>query len=424
MNNANLSPFRQIVMALWACGVLAVLSCVHPAHGASTLPSKGIVAYRQGDFATAQRLLLPAATNGDAQAELLLGNIASQREGTVQDMSEEARWYRMAADKGLATAQAKLAACYVTGSGVPQSDVEAVKWYLLAAAQGELQAAASLGYYYQLGNDIPHDYTKAAHWYRVAAEHGDMLSQDILGDFYTSGIGVPQSAQDATAWYRRAGEQGDPNGQYQLAVAYYEGLGVKRDLVTAYFWVTLALKKLSEKGEKDAAIRLIAAIAEDMTRDRIDEATRRATAWHPVAGTAQDYLSPDGTLRAVVLVSEPNGESQINILERKDILLTHSYASTDGQHGFVVQHAEWTVNSRFFVFSLSSSGGHQPWRFTVFVYSRRTNTLAALEKYSGPITEPDFHLIAPDTIEVMLKQKNADPKRVQVKLGKLFTSKP
>ena len=424
MNNASPLPFWRMILTLLACCVVAGLSGAQPAHGASTSPSDGAVAYRQGDFATAYRLLLPIASNGDAQAELLLGNIVSQREGTEQDISEAAKWYRMAADRGLAAAQAKLAACYATGSGGPQSDAETVKWYLLAAAQGDMQAAASLGYYYQLGNDIPHDYAKAAHWYRVAAEHGDALSQNILGDFYTSGIGVPQSARDAAVWYRRAAEQGDPEGQYQLATAYYEGLGVERDPSAAYFWDTLALNNLSEKGEKEAAIRLAGALANDMTKAEIDEATSRAASWHPAAGTVRNYMAPDDTLRAEVVTAKMGGENRVNIRDGKSILLARSYASSDGQHGFTVQHAEWTVDSRFFVFSVSSSGGHQPWHFPVFVYSRRTNALAALEKYAGSIAEPGFHFIAADTIEVMLKQENADPERIQVNLEKLFSAKP
>jgi len=139
---------------------------------------------------------------------------------------------------------------------------------------------------------------------------------------------------------------------------------------------------------------------------------------------AHEYASPDNSLHAIEQSSGPGTEGRIDIRDKDTILLSRSYVSSDRQHGFVLQHAEWTADSRFFVFSLSSSGGHQPWRFPVFVYSRRTNTLAALEKYAGPIAEPDFHLVAPDIIEVMRKENGAPPRQIRLKLGKLFSAKP
>ncbi len=413
------SPLRQKVVRLLASCVVAVLAGANPARSAPTATEAGIAAYRRGDFPVAQGLLLPAATRGDAQAELLMGNMAALRADSEPAAREEVRWYRLAADQGLATAQARLAACYATGSGVAQSDAEALKWYLLAAAQGDVQAAASLAYLYQFGSDVPQDYQEAAHWYRVAGEYGDALSQNMLGDFYASGVGVGRSATDSTAWYRLAADQGDPTGQYHLAVAYEEGLGVERDPVTAYAWVSLALENLVERDQKDAAIRLIGAISAHMSKDQVAAATRRASAWRPAAGTARDYWAPDGTLRAQVVVAGPGGESHVTIRERDGVLVAASYASSDGRHGFVVRHADWTADSRFFVFSLASSGGHQPWHNPIQVYSRRRNLLAALDEPSGSSFEPDFELSAPDFIQLRVDRMGAPPIELRLELGKI-----
>ena len=46
------------------------------------------------------------------------------------------KWYRLAAEQGLAEAQNKLGALYGDGKGVPQDYTEAAKWYRLAAEQG------------------------------------------------------------------------------------------------------------------------------------------------------------------------------------------------------------------------------------------------------------------------------------------------
>ena len=53
--------------------------------------------------------------------------------GVPQNDSEAAKWYRMAAEQGLAAAQGNLGWMYLHGRGVPQSDTEAVKWYRMAA---------------------------------------------------------------------------------------------------------------------------------------------------------------------------------------------------------------------------------------------------------------------------------------------------
>ena len=52
--------------------------------------------------------------------------------GVPQDDVEAVRWYRVAADQGLALAQFSLGVRYATGLGVPQDDVEAYKWLNLA----------------------------------------------------------------------------------------------------------------------------------------------------------------------------------------------------------------------------------------------------------------------------------------------------
>lgn len=51
-----------------------------------------------------------------------------------------AKWFRKAAEQGLAKAQATLAEAYYCGRGVEKSPEEAVKWYLRAADQGDFKA--------------------------------------------------------------------------------------------------------------------------------------------------------------------------------------------------------------------------------------------------------------------------------------------
>ena len=46
---------------------------------------------------------------------------------------EAAKWFRKAADQGIALAQANLGLCYEKGEGVPRDIAEAMKWYRLAS---------------------------------------------------------------------------------------------------------------------------------------------------------------------------------------------------------------------------------------------------------------------------------------------------
>lgn len=219
----------------------------------------------------------------------------------------------------------------------------------------------------------------------------------------------------------------------KLAMSWVAGFGLSRvsladrsDAVTHRNAIKVTAKHAATGKQKRLRISLIGGLLATLSHicTALESAPATPADRHSRLAVIHDYRSPDSRLHAIELSRGPGAESRVDIRDKNTILLTRSYASSDRQHGFVLQHAEWTADSRFFVFSLSSSGGHQPWRFPVFVYSRRTNTLAALEKRTGPITEPDFHLIAPDIIEVMRKPLDAAPEQIRLKLGKLFSPKP
>ena len=57
-------------------------------------------------------------------------------EGVPEDDAEAVRWYRLAAEQGLAAAQLNLGGSYANGEGVPEDHVLAYMWLNLSAAQG------------------------------------------------------------------------------------------------------------------------------------------------------------------------------------------------------------------------------------------------------------------------------------------------
>ena len=61
-----------------------------------------------------------------------------------QSYTQAAKWFRKAAEKGVAPAQNDLGVCYAKGQGVEKSMTEAAKWWKLAAEQGNKKAKENL----------------------------------------------------------------------------------------------------------------------------------------------------------------------------------------------------------------------------------------------------------------------------------------
>ena len=119
------------------------------------------------------------------------------------------------------------------------------------------------------------------------------------------------------------------------------------------------------------------------------------------------YASPNGELRALVfpvdvsLYATPDMESRVVIRNSKgDTLTSKDYSSPRGTNGYYVFNAKWSPDSQFFVYSMSSSGGHSPWSFPMMVYSREKNRIAGLSDMIGgkPTVSADFHFTGPHTV--------------------------
>ena len=70
-----------------------------------------------------------------------------------QDNKEAVKWYRLAAEQGLAWAQVNLGTMYFLGNGVQKDYKEAVKWFQHCYQQNDLAKQgklANLGFPYQI----------------------------------------------------------------------------------------------------------------------------------------------------------------------------------------------------------------------------------------------------------------------------------
>jgi TPR repeat protein len=68
---------------------------------------------------------------------------------------------------------------YSKGQGVPQDNKTAVKWWKLAAEQGIADAQFNLGLMYSTGQGVPQDNKTAVKWWKLAAEQGDAEAQKL-----------------------------------------------------------------------------------------------------------------------------------------------------------------------------------------------------------------------------------------------------
>ena len=141
------------------------------------------------------------------------------------------------------------------------SIVVAVSGSMVAAQDWDKGKAA-----YQAG-----DYATALEEWRALAEKGAAAAQYLVGTMYDFGRGVPEDDAEAVRWYRLAAEQGDAYAQYLVGGMHEDGKGVLKDLTTAHMWYNIS----SANGDDDAAINRDK-LEEQMTREQIAEATRRA----------------------------------------------------------------------------------------------------------------------------------------------------
>ncbi|MDA2919962.1 caspase family protein [Desulfobacterota bacterium AH_259_B03_O07] len=95
------------------------------------------VAYDRSSYATALKVWLPKAKEGDTEAQIYVGEIYEKGLGLQPDYEVAAAWYKKAAEKGNSTAQINLGHLYEKGLGVPKDPQTALYWYRRASGLGD-----------------------------------------------------------------------------------------------------------------------------------------------------------------------------------------------------------------------------------------------------------------------------------------------
>jgi TPR repeat protein len=122
----------------WGCG--GEESPASDSAAAATAPVAGTEAFAQRDWPKAYTELMPAAEQGNADAQFRIGFMYLYGLGVPADHDEADTWIRRAAEQGHAEAQYTMALNYRRGMGVPRDIVQALMWATLAADQGYVAA--------------------------------------------------------------------------------------------------------------------------------------------------------------------------------------------------------------------------------------------------------------------------------------------
>jgi len=133
-----------------------------------------------------------------------------------QDYVAAMRWYRKAADQGNALAQVAVGNLYGMAQGVAQDYGEALRWYRKAADQGNNEAEDNVGFFYLSGWGVTQDYAEALRWFRKAADHANEVAERNIGMIYLQGLGVAQDRTEAIRWFRKAAAHGDAESKDAL----------------------------------------------------------------------------------------------------------------------------------------------------------------------------------------------------------------
>jgi TPR repeat protein len=126
--------------------------------------------YRVEDYDAAIPALRRLAEEGNARAQILLGDAYGVGKGVEFNYETAFSWYQRAADQGHPRAYYKVALHYSLGWGVRQDIDEAIRWFRRAGEAGHYYAHLKLGLIYRRGETkdlvLPHM------WFTVASRSG------------------------------------------------------------------------------------------------------------------------------------------------------------------------------------------------------------------------------------------------------------
>lgn len=241
--------FNKIILSTVLVFVFSVSNSV-----ASDL-KKGWDEYRNGNYITAKKILMPLAKEGNARAQYAIGFMHQNGHGLQLDTDEADKWFRKA-EPGLRK----------------------------KAENGSRAAQNILSVMYRRGYGVEKDEEAAAEWNKRAARQGHMIAQYNMGWAYANGRGVPWDEKKAIKWYTKAAQKGHPSAALNLGFLYLKGDLIEKDNTKAYMWFNIvgAIGKDARTKDKDVRKRAIRAkewLYERMMLEEVNEANHLVKEW-------------------------------------------------------------------------------------------------------------------------------------------------
>lgn len=127
--------------------------------------------------------LTRAATQGNVEAMLNLGNCYYYGRGVVQSYPNAIACWTEAAQRGSQEAWYILGKCYYNGIAVNQNLFEAVRYFQMGANQGHTEAQSALGVCYYYGYGVSRNTYEARRWLSMAANKGDAIARQMMSNY-------------------------------------------------------------------------------------------------------------------------------------------------------------------------------------------------------------------------------------------------
>jgi hypothetical protein len=107
--------------------------------------------------------------------------------------------------------------------------------------------------------------------------------------------------------------------------------------------------------------------------------------------TVPDYQDADGTL---LFIRGPN---------RGDQIIAHRFFSSR-----FISKMMWSPDSRFLVLCSESAGGHSPWHFNSYFWSRDDRKFPSIDFRAGPVVSDELRFTAPHNLTVKIAPRAPD----------------
>jgi TPR repeat protein len=201
------------------------------------------------DFIRAFNLFNKAVEQKNPTAQYYLGIMYRDGKGVSQDSEKAFEWFKRSAENGNSDAQYQLAHFYFIGEDTPKNPQESFKWFEKAALQGCPNAQYELGVMYQNGEGVPANASKAFYWTEKSAQQGKPVAELVMGHFNYVGFETEKNDKLAFEWYKKSADHGDPQAHYILDNLFTNGVCTNKDLEQTLREYNMAESKVHTQGE-------------------------------------------------------------------------------------------------------------------------------------------------------------------------------